>query len=292
MRGSQCRVCQSDQLVLAKPSNVEDALSSSDFAITDTGYGKTLAIHRCLRCGFLQCNDAGSVLEFYQSLKDEAYEEGREQRMLQALRIVRLAESNVSIEGRQLRLVDVGAGSGILVEAATRLGMQAEGVEPSAWLAKAAQEHNCRVYQGVLPHPSILGTYDIVTLIDVIEHVPDPASLLREVRKLMSPQGVLVVVTPDVRSLAAKVMGWHWWHFRIAHIGYFDRKTLTAICHREGLDVLHWQRPSWYFTVSYLRERLLQYFPRWLLPNGKWMDRAVVPLNLRDSILFICVRHG
>lgn len=287
MTTPRCRVCGSDKLALAKQSTVA-ALSSTNFAITDSSYGQTLAIYRCAQCGFMQCHDVDQVLAFYQVLSDEAYEAGRAERMVQASAIIHMAKSQIARTGGQPRLLDVGAGSGILVEAAGRAGLSAEGVEPSNWLASTAHKHGCRVYQGVLPHPSIQGPYDIITIIDVIEHVDDPGALLRQARSLLRQDGILVVVTPDTGSFAARMMGWRWWHYRVAHIGYFNRQNLTLLCEREDLNVRAWSRPGWFFTVAYLRERLRQYLPWWLLPKMKWMERAVVPLNLRDSLLFVC----
>jgi hypothetical protein len=147
------------------------------------------------------------------------------------------------------------------------------------------------VHSGILPHPGVTGPYDIVTLIDVIEHVRDPAALLQAARAVLGAHGVIAIATTDASSFAARIMGWRWWHYRIAHIGYFNPSNLTALCNRIGLEKTTQLRPSWYFTIAYLRLRLLQYVPWWLLPKAGWMDRAVVPLNLYDSILLIC-RHA
>ena len=76
------------------------------------------------------------------------------------------------------------------------------------------------------PTPSSPGPFEVVTLIDVIEHVPDPVDLMRRIKSVMAPDGICVVVTPDVNSVAARLMGWKWWHFRAAHIGYFNKSTL------------------------------------------------------------------
>lgn len=283
-----CRVCGGGDLRLVKPSNVSSALKSGDFAITDDGYGVTGAIYRCSRCQFMQCHDMTDVLEFYESLVDPGYEVGRDQRLLQADQLVRTIAARSTNMSKPLRLLDIGAGSGILVQAAQERGIDAEGVEPSEWLSVAAGSHGCRVHKGVLPHPDVQGPYDIVTLIDVIEHVEDPAGLLKVASAELASDGLIAIVTPDASSVAAKLMGWRWWHYRIAHIGYFNPANLAMLCSRVGLESVAQMRPGWYFTVGYLRHRLLQYLPSWLLPKGEWMERAVVPLNLRDSILLIC----
>jgi 2-polyprenyl-3-methyl-5-hydroxy-6-metoxy-1,4-benzoquinol methylase len=290
--GTPCRACGADALALVKASNLPAALGAEDFAITDDRYGVTGAIYRCGSCSFMQCHDMSRVVEFYQSLEDPTYEAGRDQRLLQAQRLLEATISIFAKDARSLRLLDVGAGSGILVEAASRMGIKAEGVEPSSWLSVAARTHGCRVYHGVLPHPDAVGPYDVVTLIDVIEHVEDPLGLLKAGAALLAPDGLLAIVTPDVSSLAARLMGWRWWHFRVAHIGYFNSHTLALLCQRAGLESMKRERPAWYFSVSYLRQRLARYLPWWLLPKARWMDHFVVRLNLRDSLLLVCRRNG
>ena len=134
-----------------------------------------------------------------------------------------------------------------------------------------------------------MGPFDVVTLVDVIEHVTDPLSLLRTAAALLAPDGVLAVVTPDAGSFAARLMGWKWWHYRIAHVGYFNDSNLQLLCQNAGLSIISRKRPGWYFQAGYLHQRLGRYLPRWLLPPlTKRMQRIVIRLNLFDSLLFVC----
>ena len=180
-------------------------------------------------------------------MDDTGYEATRHARALQARRLVDTLNRHTPESGGR-RLLDVGAGSGILLEAATAQGWQAEGVEPSRWLAQEAAHRGLRVHLGVLPCSAAAGPYDAVTVVDVIEHVPDPVGLMRDVRKVLDPGGIALVVTPDVQSIAARLMKWKWWHYRVAHIGYFDRVTLERCMRAAGLECVAWARPSWYFT--------------------------------------------
>ncbi|MGM4906234.1 class I SAM-dependent methyltransferase [Tardiphaga sp. 866_E4_N2_1] len=228
------------------------------------------------------------VLSFYEDLVDPGYEDGRDERLLQARELLK-AILPLAPKGRQkLKLLDVGAGSGILVEAARAFDVDSEGIEPSDWLATSAQRLGLPVQKGILPDSRLQGPFDIITVVDVIEHVEDPAALLRTVGDILAQDGVLAIVTPDASSLAARMMGWRWWHYRTAHIGYFNFFNLQRLCSSLGFETVKRKRPGWYFTVGYLRKRLLQYLPRWALPSVPGLDAAVVPLNLRDSILLIC----
>ena len=280
-----CWVCGSPRMALVRPSTVPGKITADAVAITDANYGMTGALFRCDSCGFLQCPEISDVLALYQDMEDPAYAQTAGPRALQARRLVRLVEQFRPAPGR---LLDVGAGIGLLLDEAEKRGFSAVGVEPSRWLAARAGERGLEVHCGVLPHKDVAGPFDAVCLIDVIEHVSDPVGLLRTIRDVMAPDGKLVMVTPDVKSVMARLMGKNWWHFRAAHIGYFDKTTLERACHSAGLRPIYTSRPCWYFNADYLWDRVMAYLPRGLrLKAPSMLARLTVPLNLYDSILFV-----
>jgi SAM-dependent methyltransferase len=282
--GQACWICGSTGLMLVRPSAITGAISSADFAITDSHYGVTGALRGCPNCGFLQCDELTDVVRYYEEAEDPAYEAGREQRIQQARRLLNIVKRHVSSG----RLVDIGAGSGMLVEAACAIGYQAEGVEPSRWLRQRATERGLIVHSGTYPHEDIRPGFDIATLVDVIEHVRNPVDLLRHVALQLADNGVGLAVTPDVRSVAARVMGPKWWHYRVAHIGYFDRRTLLSALDRAGLAPIEIGRPGWYFSADYLLERVNRYLPRPLrVPAPGLLRPLTVPVNLRDSLYVV-----
>jgi len=281
----QCWVCGSKEMELAKRSNINEMLTSRSFAISDSRYGTTAEIHLCKNCGFLQCSRLEDVLRFYEDLEDVSYEEGRAARTFQAKKLLKIAQKYRP----QGRLLDIGSGSGILVEQAIKMGYDAEGVEPSKWLQSQAVKHGLPVYLGTFPHPDTQGPYDVVTIIDVIEHVSDPVNLISDIRNVILEDGIIVVVTPDISSLMARILGWKWWHFRVAHIGYFNRRTLGMLLDRAGFRLLSLKRASWYFTADYLFDRVMRYLPRFIrISAPSALKKLIVPLNLGDSLLGVC----
>jgi 2-polyprenyl-3-methyl-5-hydroxy-6-metoxy-1,4-benzoquinol methylase len=278
---AKCWVCGGSSWKVFKRSTIQGAISSEDFRITDAHYGHTARIDECQNCGFRQCNDLSSVLDYYKALEDTAYDEGREQRSLQARKIL---ESVLSYK-KTGRLLDIGAASGILLEQAAQLGFQGEGIEPSEHLARRAKEIGAKVHLGTFPHPSASGYFDVITLIDVLEHVSTPVQLLRDIAAHLKPDGIAVLTTPDVRSLAAGILGPRWWHFRVAHIGYFDRWTLRKALDAAGLEVIKMTRPPWYFTWEYAGERAMSYAPRALrFKMPAFTRNHTVRVNFRDSL--------
>jgi SAM-dependent methyltransferase len=279
-----CWVCGSKQLELVRHSSIRGSLSSEIFAISDSNYGTTGEIHRCKDCGFLQCSSLKDVISFYEDLLDQSYETLRAARALQAKRILKVIKKY----HQDGRLLDIGAGSGILVEQAIKMGYHAEGVEPSRWLYNKAKEYGLPVHLGVFPHPGLNGPYDVVTIIDVIEHVSEPMNLVFNIQNVIAKNGIVVAVTPDIDSFIARLLGWKWWHFRVAHIGYFNRKTFEMLFTKGGFLLISMSRPTWYFTVDYLIERTNKYLPRVMrIPVTSFLKKITIPLNLRDSMLAV-----
>ncbi len=284
-----CWVCDSPDFKLLKPSDIDKQLNSNNFAITNFDYGTTGELRRCMKCGFIQCTDLNEVVGFYEDLEDPEYENTRKERKLQEERLLKYIQRFKP----QGTLLDIGAGSGIMVEAALERGYDATGVEPSRWLQQNARNLDLPVFQGVFPHPETPGPYDIITFVDVIEHVTHPGKLLNEIHAALAANGILVLVTPDVKSWAARIFGFRWWHYRIAHIGYFNRKNLRMLLEKSGFSVVRMTRPAWYFTLRYLAVRFLSFFPSFMrFTPPKFLDRITVPVNLRDSILAVCKKTG
>jgi len=282
-----CWLCGEVKLTCVKAADVPSTVDAAAFRVTDANYGQCAAVYQCTACSFRQCSDFSDVLSFYQSMDDPGYEASRAPRALQAERLLQ----SVSRYRPGGRLLDIGAGSGILVEVATRLGYRAEGIEPSEWMVRSAAAHGLKIQAGILPHEEITGPYDVVTLVDVIEHVSDPVELLVQAGTVLASDGIGLVITPDVASVAARVMGRHWWHYRMAHICYFERQTLLAALRHADLEPIAIFRPSWYFTADYLIQRLGAYLPIVRKMQLPILERMVVPLNLFDS-LGIVFRHA
>jgi SAM-dependent methyltransferase len=110
------------------------------------------------------------------------------------------------------RLLEVGSGSGRFLNRMRKAGWTVEGIDFDPVAASRARERfGIPVAIGSLPdlrYPE--GKYDVVAMSQVIEHVPDPAALLKECRRVLRPGGRLVLSTPNARSVAHRVYGRHW----------------------------------------------------------------------------------
>jgi SAM-dependent methyltransferase len=108
-------------------------------------------------------------------------------------------------------LLDVGCGDGLLLQNLRALGWDVEGVEPDATAAEAARARGITVFNGSIEDARLPAQkFAAVTMSHVIEHLPDPARTLAEVRRVLRPGGQLVVMTPNASSILHRVFGRDW----------------------------------------------------------------------------------
>ncbi len=158
------------------------------------------------------------------------------------------------------QLLDVGCGAGhFLDEMRGARGWQVRGVEPSAGAAQAAQDRGLDVYPGDLAAAGFPdGAFDAVTLWDVVEHLHDPQAVLSEVRRILRPGGALVLRTPSVDSLDARVFGSYWAGLDSPrHIAVFSCRTLARLLAAAGFRLDSLATGSGSFGVWHLSLRFL-----------------------------------
>jgi 2-polyprenyl-3-methyl-5-hydroxy-6-metoxy-1,4-benzoquinol methylase len=107
---------------------------------------------------------------------------------------------------RRLQFLDIGCGSGAAVRAATDLGWEAIGIDIDPQLVRTGREQlkvdlrAVPILESGLP----AGQFDFIKLRDVVEHLPNPREVLDHVRTLLTPGGVLLLVTPNEGGLATR----------------------------------------------------------------------------------------
>ncbi len=184
------------------------------------------------------------------------------------------------------RLFDVGAATGILLDIARKRGWETEGIEPSSWAVKAAKDrYGLELQKGIFENaPLTENQYTAVTMVDFIEHVSHPNQSISKSHKILTRGGTLCLVTPNINSLAAKIMGRKWWHFRPGHLGFFTRRSLDCLLHRNGLRIVKRRKYSWTFSAYYLLSRRpgLKYLLK-CLPMTSFWKKIPVKLALQDS---------
>ena len=281
-----CWICGCKKIYKIKNTDINiDSLDTEDFQITNSQYGKTLDLYKCKNCNFIQAAKASNLTKYYEKMVDEEYEETRKERFLQEDYIIK---KFIYYNKSGKKLLDVGCGSGILLEASKKYKFQSIGVEPSKWLYKKAIKRGLDVRCGVLEDIPNSQKFDVITLADVIEHVTNPMDILEQIKSRLKPEGIGVIVTPNVDSLLAKILRWKWWHYRVAHVGYFSKKTIKLALEESGFQLLSIKNTRWFFSLDYLVKRISTYLPKFLrISKAPFIGKKLIKLNLGDSIIVI-----
>jgi SAM-dependent methyltransferase len=233
---------------------------------------------RCKRCGLVYVtprHGADTLLESVygesywrsDSPKQKGYADYAKDAQLY-LKTYRLRVGLIAswLDGRKVKVLDVGCAAGYFLQVMRERGHDVWGSEVSAPIAKMAQDvlGEDRVHVGLLAGAAGRkkgfepGSFDLVTLWDVVEHVPEPQSLLREVRAMLKPDGLLVLETQNVKSGFARLLGRRWQHYKHEeHLYHFDPSTVEELLRQTGFVVVH-NTPSYggkYVSFGFIRER-------------------------------------
>ncbi|HWK25857.1 MAG TPA: methyltransferase domain-containing protein [Solirubrobacter sp.] len=236
---TRCRIC-AGELGLKVPGSdaapSADALSPSAHAV-----GGHADLFECRECGTVQQDPGRAPLrDLYRDMRDDAYLDEEAGRRATANRLLDLIGAHVP-DGR---LLDIGCGYGLLLDEARTRGYVTLGLE----LSRAAAGH-ARDALGLdvreVPLETFAasrnggapGTFDAIVLADVLEHLDDPVAALDGCAALLTPGGVLCVVTPDPSSATARLAGARWWGYLPGHTVLLPRRTLRELIAARGLVI-------------------------------------------------------
>lgn len=137
------------------------------------------------------------------------------------------------------RWLDVGCGAGTLMRAARGRGWVPVGTEVAPTAADVVSREGFEVHLGMLEDaPFADESFDVVSIVEVVEHVADTDSLLRSALRVLRPGGALYLTTPHGLGLSARTLGLEWSGVAPPeHLQLFSIKGLTALAERPGLRV-------------------------------------------------------
>jgi len=197
-------------------------------------------------------------------------------------KILKEIETVTGKDRSQIRLLDVGCSNGAFIHAANEMGMNCEGVEPAKEAALAAQKSGLKVSHGFLENVHLpANSFDVLTLFEVIEHLKEPLSLLKECKRLLKPAGILCIRTGNADSWTVNVLKGKWHYFNIdkhgGHISFFNKNSMSAIAQNTGFKVDGFQT----YRVSYSEQDRVPYLIHRLLKV--LADLSNLPAKLSDK---------
>lgn len=148
------------------------------------------------------------------------------------------------------RVLEIGCHDGHLLSLLAAAGLAVEGVEPSPF-AVAARRRGLAVRQEFF-HADVFaaGSFDLVVLRHVLEHVPEPAAMVADAARLLRPGGLLYVEVPNsLVSLEQRIYP----EFHVDHLSYFTPASLRFLVERSGAGRIVRLESAWaYINFPFL----------------------------------------
>ena len=160
-----------------------------------------------------------------------------------------------SLQKSKGSILDIGAGTGDFLVVAKENGWQITGIEPSSKAKEIA------INKGVffVDNSSILenNAFDVITMWHVLEHVPDIENQIKELKRLLKPNGTILIAVPNFNSFDAQHYGQYWAAYDVPrHLWHFSKTAIQKLFEKEDMklvDILPMKFDAFY--VSLLSEK-------------------------------------
>lgn len=260
-----CDLCGSESLRVVRPARYSGQESLDD-VLADFRSSAEKPLHdrlsECRQCGLIFVSP-----RLPEELIVQGYADAVDPRHL-AQAAAREASFGRALDGllarhRWLRptgatpLLDIGCAGGSFLAAARERGFAVRGIEPSAWLAEQGRAHyGLQIDAGLFDADRYgEGSFDVVTLWDVLEHVSSPRELLAGIHRVLRPGGALIINVPTIDSVTARVLRGRWPFYLGVHLYYFTTSSLTRYLVETGFAPMghraYWQT----LPLGYVVER-------------------------------------
>jgi 2-polyprenyl-3-methyl-5-hydroxy-6-metoxy-1,4-benzoquinol methylase len=207
---------------------------------------------------FVKCSNCGLSFQNPQPVFDDLkhrygqnyfeYELRNEENFFRLMKLgledIRFFERTAGLDqGR--KFLDVGCATGMLLQYMRDRGWDVQGVE----LCRESAEHGIRnrkldIFIGTLEQAGMPdSSFPVIHFSHLIEHVTDPKAFFLEVRRILAPGGYVVVVTPNINGLQARLFREGWRSAIADHLTLFSKKTLRRMLAATGYQVL--QTVTW-----------------------------------------------
>ncbi|HPM43574.1 MAG TPA: class I SAM-dependent methyltransferase [Candidatus Omnitrophota bacterium] len=278
----KCNLCGADDYTVMYDSNLKgDPPTVEDYTSTINRYGFFDRIVSCNKCGLVYMNprDTG-IKDLYREVVDEQYLDSKDERAATFRKHLR-ALGRYAKKGGEL--LDIGCYTGIFLEEAAKEGYQVTGVEASRWAAECARKiSEAKIIEGSWDEVDIGGgSFDVVTMWDVIEHLEDPSACIKKAHEWLREDGILAISTHDIHSFFAKIMGKRYpWLMRF-HLYHFDPATLTEMLSKNGFSRIGLEYYIKGFSLKYVLSRF------GLNVTGRLFKKISLSFNTGDLFMIV-----
>ncbi len=188
--------------------------------------------------------------------------------------------SRLILTSNNLTHLDIGCAFGYMIEAAKSAGYNSQGIEisPAADVAikLGYNVHKLKLENAAFPEDF----FNLITAVDVLEHIPEPKRWLQECKRIIKKGGVLLLVTPNCSSLPSRIRKNKWPHYKVEHLYYYSPRTLKRLLTDVGFDNVSFKTGLRYLNLSYISSHYEKFQPKGLEMKILKMLKVLFPRKL------------
>lgn len=139
------------------------------------------------------------------------------------------------------RFLDIGCSFGGFIKSAIKYGYDAEGIDISSYAIQECKKDPVlknRVFHNHILDFNPTNKYDIITLIEVLEHLPEPQKVFKKLYNLLNEKGLLIIQTANFDGLQAKLQKENYHYYLPGHLFYYSKSNLTKHLKEYGFNHL------------------------------------------------------
>ncbi|MDX2248840.1 MAG: class I SAM-dependent methyltransferase [Bacteroidia bacterium] len=253
-----CPVCDS--------TDIHPALTPSDHTVS----GESFEVWHCQNCSFRFTQNipvANEIGSYYQSEDYISHSNTRKGIVNQLYQIVR----EITLRGKRNliqnlsgkkngRILDIGCGTGEFLGKMKNSGWETLGLEPDEGARNlASQNHGLTVFPSAQLFALENGTYDVITLWHVLEHVHELKPYIQKIHALLKTDGLLIIAVPNYQSFDAEKYGNFWAAYDVPrHLYHFSPGSMKQLLKTQQFFIREMRRmPFDAFYVSLLSEKYI-----------------------------------
>jgi SAM-dependent methyltransferase len=228
------------------PCNLCGSINAN--VVFEAGLAQASRVVKCDQCGLMYASpraklpDQEEIAAYDPEFTKNARENSRDRYEKEELQVRDYEDSRAylrKVYPQRGRLLEIGCSMGFLLAKFSDDGWEVEGIEPNRGYCEFVEE-----YHGIKASPTILeeanwpdASVDVVVMLHVIEHVPDPLHTLEEIFRVLKPGGSLVIETPRYDSLMFRLLRHRERSISCdGHIYFFTTATLREMCIKAGFQ--------------------------------------------------------
>lgn len=193
-------------------------------------------------------------------------------------------------------ILDIGSGTGELLNYFKNNNWQTQGVEPSEKARQyAISKHNLNIVDEPELTRLTKSSYDVISMWHVLEHVPDINKRIVNISQLLKKNGVIIIAVPNINSPDSQYYKEHWAALDVPrHLYHFSKESMKILLEQHKFQIIdHYPMKMDAYYVSMLSEKYLKRKTIWInaILRGFISNLKARKNNNYSSMIFVVKRQ-